>query len=254
MAKLVKASKKSIRSGDDFYVKQIIYDERVPSKNEKIESVDEGDDDAPEAVSLTTSKAEIISQIKSEREARRLEKEKSRQKALALQSQNRQARSKKVKEAEILDDQISGSEDEKEKKAKESVQITPLPEKIFEAAIPQKIQFESSEDEDGGEFDYLGNEDEESFLDSEEIRETIRQTRAKVAKRRLVQSLPYSVVEVGVNGKSRISREELKARRKISKSKIEMTGREVRRIDSILDRARRNRTVPAVFSRKNSFY
>lgn len=251
---------KTIKSSSKKFLKEAdvpeYSDEIIDNDNESLiqayenEPEDEDDDDAPEAVSTSTSKAEIITQIKSEREARRVDREMKRQKVISLQEQNRLARLRKAKEVEAEKDKVSDDNEEKVSNG----EICPLPENIFEDAILQKqqqlklhknIRFESENESD---------KEETNFINSAEIIETVRQQRAKATKRRLVESLPFSVVEVGLNGKARISRAEIKARRAISKLKMERAGSQVRRIDSVLDRARKSRTAPNVFYRKNSFY
>ena len=217
--------------------------------NEVTETLSD-EDDAPEAVSMSTSKAEIISQIKSEREARRLDRESKRQKTVSLQEQNRQARLRKVKEAEAKADEISEEENVEEPAV--TSEICPLPENIFEAAILQKQQQQQQQKQNQIRFE--SENDSEPELDSADILKTVREQRAKATKRRLVDSLPFAVVEVGSNGKSRISKAEIKARRAISKLKMEKAGSQVRRIDSVLDRARKNRSAPNVFYRQNAFY
>ena len=210
------------------------------------------DDDAPETVSMSTSKAEIITQIKSEREAIRLDRESKRQKAVSLQEQNRQARLRKVKEVEAELDEISDEEAGKTETAPVDQKLCPLPDNIFKAAIHQKQQQQQQQKHNQIRFE--SENESETEINSHEIRETLRQHRAKVTKRRLVESLPFSVVEVGSNGKARISKAEIKARRAISMRKMEKAGSQVRRIDSVLDRARKNRKAPSVFYRQNSFY
>lgn len=243
MARLIKSSSKKTLKEADIPVNSddIIEDTEV---NIKTSHVTESDDEAPEAVSMSTSKAEIISQIKSEREARRLEREAKRQKTITLQAQNRQARLRKSKELEAIEDEISASEEEKENDQKEQ-ELCPLPENILETAIQQKKTRFDSESE---------TEESVDLIDSAYIAETIRSTRAKATKRRLIQKLPYAVVEVGVNGVARMSKAEIKARRAISKQKLEKAGSQVRRIDSVIDRARKNHSAAAVFYRQNSFY
>lgn len=254
MARTVKtiksSSKKFLKEADvPEYPDDISQDTDDSIAQVQEEAADDDDDDAPEAVSMSTSKAEIISQIQSEREARRLDREMKRQKTVSLQEQNRQARLRKVGGGK---DEISEEEEEETEKMvpAEEGQLCPLPENIFEAAILQKqqqqqnrIRFESENESEG-----------EEPVTLSEIRETVREHRAKVTKRRLVESLPFAVVEVGSNGKARISRAEIKARRAISLLKLERAGSQVRRIDSVLDRARKTRTAPKVFYRKNSFY
>lgn len=251
-------SKKTSSSKKTFEETEQIFNE--PEILAASNSSDFSDDDAPEAVSMSESKTEIISQIKSEREARRVDREKKRQRAVNLQEQQRQARERKAKEIEAVEDEISGkdenvSDNENVQDSNESNEICPLPENIFESALNQfqsqqqkqqnnRIRFDSSSEDDG----------EELPVSNEEISETIRLQRAKVAKKRLVDSLPFGVVEVGFNGRARITKAEIKARRKISKLKLESAGSQVRRIDSVLDRARKNRAAPAVFYRNNSFY
>lgn len=244
MARLIKSSSKKTLKEADIPVDcdDIIEDTEV---NMTVSHATDSDDEAPEAVSMCTSKAEIISQIKSEREARRLEREAKRQKTITLQAQNRQARLRKSKEVEAIEDEISSSEGEKENEQKEQ-ELCPLPENILESAIQQKkTRFDDSESE---------TEESADLIDSADIAETVRSTRAKATKRRLIQNLPYAVVEVGVNGIARMSKAEIKARRAISKQKMEKAGSQVRRIDSVIDRARKNRSAAAVFYRQNSFY
>ena len=215
-----------------------------------VESEDSDSDEEPETVLISTSKAEIISQIKSERDARRIDREKKRQKVINLQTQNRQSRLRKAKEIEAIEDEIA--EEIEESDIKNSSKLAPLPENILQSAFlkhspsPQQIRFESeNENEDN---------DENFKFNESDVLEAARLHRASTNKRRLIETLPYAVVEVGVNGKSRISKAEIKARRSISQSKIQMAGLNVRRIDSVLDRARKTRSAAAVFSRQNSFY
>ena len=231
------------------------YSDEPSNEHEEFNEVTEAltdEDDAPEAVSMSTSKAEIISQIKSEREARRLDRESKRQKTVSLQEQNRQARLRKAKEAESKADEIS--EEEKVKEPAVTSEICPLPENIFEAAILQKQQQQQQQQQKQNQIRFESENDSEPELDSADILKTVREQRAKATKRRLVDSLPFAVVEVGSNGKSRISKAEIKARRAISKLKMEKAGSQVRRIDSVLDRARKNRSAPNVFYRQNTFY
>lgn len=247
MPRLIKStSKKTLKEADI----PVHSDDNIEDAELKVvlkQTLSESDDDeAPEAVSMSTSKAEIISQIKSEREARRLEREMKRKKSVHLQEQNRQARLRKSKEVEAVEDEISESEDDAEKE-KEQNEICPLPENILETAIEQQQQKKTC-------FDSESEEESTDFIASADIAETVRSQRAKATKRRLIQSLPYAVVEVGVNGKARISKAEIKSRRAISKLKLEKAGAQVRRIDSVIDRARKNRTAAVVFYRKNSFY
>lgn len=243
MARLIKSSSKKTLKEADIPVNSddIIEDSEV---NINTSNATESDDEEPEAVSMSTSKAEIISQIKSEREARRLEREAKRQKTITLQAQNRQARLRKSKELEAIEDEISASEQENENDQKEK-ELCPLPENILETAIQQKKTRFDSESE---------TEESTDLIDSADIAETIRSIRAKTTKRRLIGNLPYAVVEVGVNGVARMSKAEIKARRAISKHKLEKAGSQVRRIDSVIDRARKNRSAAAVFYRQNSFY
>lgn len=212
--------------------------------------VDGSDDEAPEAVSTSTTKSKIISQIKSEREARRLEKESKRQKTINLQSQNRQARLKKSKEVEAVEDELSADEDMISSSTAPA--LCPLPENIFETVINQqqqnKIRFDSERESDS---DQVASSD---TVNKADILETVRLTRANYFKRNAIKALPFGVVEVGTDGKARISKAEIKSRRAISKLKLEKAGSQVRRIDSILDRSRKTRSAPAVFHRQNSFY
>jgi len=201
------------------------------------------DNEEPEAVSLSTSKAEIISQIKSERDAKRLSREQARQKTLKVQKQNVQARQRKAKEAEEALDHESESESSIQTE-EISNSISPLPDNILSSAFSQKPQHTNLDN----------SESEAESVDPLQVQEIIREHRAKINKRRLIDTLPYSVVQVGLNGKSRISREELKARRNISKTKFQSAGSQVRRIDSILNRARKGKAPAAVFHRQNSFY
>ena len=220
---------------------------KVEQEQEKGEYDDEDEDDAPEAVSMSTSKAEIINRIKSEREARRLDHELKRKKTVSMQEQNRQARLRKTVEK----DEISDEDTETIAVSTEN-QICPLPENIFETAIQQQQQQNQKEQQNQIRFE--SENESTSFLDSKEIRETVRLQRVKATKRRLIESLPFAVVEVGFKGKARISKAEIKARRAISKLKMERAGSQVRRIDSVLDRARKTRSAPNVFYRQNSFY
>ena len=245
MARLIKSSSKKTLKEADIPVDS---DDNYDETDMKVVISDiESDDEAPEAVSMSASKAEIISQIKSEREARRLERELKRQKTVSLQAQNRQARLRKAKEIEAVQDEIpasaaASSEDEKEQ------ELCPLPENILETAIEKQKQQKKMR------FDSESESESTDLIDSVDIAETVRSQRAKATKRRLIQSLPYAVVEVGINGKARISKAEIKARRAISKLKMEKAGFQARRIDSVIDRARKNRTAAAVFYRQNSFY
>jgi hypothetical protein len=247
MARLIKSSsKKTLKEADiPVYSDDIIEDTEADiNTSNNIDS----DDEAPEAVSMSTSKAEIISQIKSEREARRLEREAKRQKTANLQLQNQKARLRKSKELEAIEDEISASDTEEAGEKKEQ-ELCPLPENILESAI------ENNQNQKKIRFD-LDSESEESanIIDPADIAETVRSARAKATKRRLIQNLPYAVVEVGINGVARISKAEIKARRAISKQKMEKAGLQVRRIDSVIDRARKNRSAASVFYRQNSFY
>ena len=246
MARLIKSSSKKTLKEADVPVNSddIIEDTEINMTSSKDF---ESDDEAPEAVSMSTSKAEIISQIKSEREARRLERESKRQKTVSLQAQNRQARLIKSKEIEAIEDEISASEEEAQEKEKE---LCPLPENILEFAIEKKQQQQKNKTR----FDSGSETETADLIDYADIAETVRSQRAKATKRRFIQNLPYAVVEVGVNGVARISKAEIKARRAISKQKMEKAGSQVRRIDSVIDRARKNRTAADVFYRQNSFY
>lgn len=249
VARLIKTSSKKYLDEADIPVSsdESVVSNVVQNGGEPIDTSDD-EDDAPEAVSMSTSKSEIISQIKSEREARRIDREKKRQRSINFQIQNRKDRERKnVEEDEDEDEDI----EEQDKNASQT--LAPLPENILESAINQKqqqqqklkqIRFQSSDESDS----------ENLPIDQSEIDETIRLHRAKANKRRLIDTLPYSVVEVGVNGQARISKAEIKARRNISKSKLERAGSQVRRIDAVLDRARKNRSASAVFYRNNSFY
>lgn len=252
MGKSVKVSSVSKKSFKESEITELKEEKEIVKdmKNIHVASVydsdDDDDEDAPETVSMSTSKSQIISQIKSEREARRKDRETKRQKAVNLQEQKRQSRQRKAKEVEELEDEVSQDEDESNTMPVTD-DICPLPENILASAITQQqqqrqIRFESS--------DY----ETDLPVSTEEILETVRLQKAKANKRRLVDSLPYAVVEVGVNGKARISKAEIKARRLISKMKMQSSGAQVRRIDSVLDRARKNRTASAVFYRNNSFY
>ena len=244
MARLIKSSSKKTLKEADVPVNSddIIEDTEINMTSSKDF---ESDDEAPEAVSMSTSKAEIISQIKSEREARRLERESKRQKTVSLQAQNRQARLIKSKEIEAIEDEISASEEEGQEK-----ELCPLPENILESAIDEKQQQQKNKTR----FDSESETETANLIDYADIAETVRSQRAKATKRRFIQNLPYAVVEVGVNGVARISKAEIKARRAISKQKMEKAGSQVRRIDSVIDRARKNRTAADVFYRQNSFY
>ena len=220
--------------------KNVEVDDFKPVSDDDAEEDDENDSDAPEAVSMSTSKSQIISQIKSEREARRLDREKNRQKAVKFQEQKvLQARERKIKEIATVESE--------EEFVTESVvnDICPLPENIFEKVLNESHQKQHQNQQ--VHFDSLP-------VSTEEILETVRQQRAKANKRRLVDSLPYAVVQVGVDGKSRISKSEIKVRRSISKMKIDRAGLNVRRIDSVIERAGRNRIASPIFYRKSSFY
>ncbi len=195
------------------------------------------DSDAPEAVSLSTSKNVILNQIKAEREAKRSEKEKKRKRTVALQDQNRQARLKKLEQTQAQvdeDDNVSVSEEEESNLllASSTNDLAPLPESVIQSAMQsKKIRFDS--------------ESEEEDVDPEEA----RKQRASEARKRLLKKLPYGVSEVGIEGRARITREEIKARRSISRSKLEKAGLNVRRINSVLDRARKTSGPAKVFSR-----
>lgn len=249
MARLIKSSSKKTLKEADVPVNS---DDIIEFEDTEINTIKsetfESDDEAPEAISMSTSKAEIISQIKSEREARRLERESKRQKTANLQVQNRQARLRKSKETEAIEDEISASEeDEQDNEKGKGKELCPLPENILEFAIGKQQKNKTH-------FDSESETESNDLIDYADIAETVRSQRAKATKRRLIQNLPYAVVEVGVNGVARISKAEIKARRSISKQKMEKAGSHVRRIDSVIDRARKNRTAAAVFYRQNSFY
>lgn len=240
VSKTAKTSSKRISQEND----TLLIDKTIENENIENRNLSDEDDEAPETISSSTTKSKIISQIKSEREARRLEKESKRQKAINLQSQNLQARLKKSKEVEAREDEIL---EEDENSAVESQELCPLPENIFETVIKQqqqqnKIRFESE------------SESDDQMLESDDILETVRMSRAKHFKRNVIKALPFSVVEVGIDRKGRISKSEIKTRRAISKLKLEKAGDQIRRIDSILDRARRTRSAPVVFHRQNSYY
>lgn len=252
MGKLVKtiktSSKKFLKETDVPVYSEDDGDVFVNTINTGVDDISEySSDEAPEAVSTTTTKSKIISQLKSEREARRLEKESKRQKMLVLQAQNRQARLNKATLSE--EEEEDDDDDSSDNVTSTTTTLAPLPENIFENAIKQqqqkKIRFDSGSDSD---------DNCDTTLNTEEILETVRLTRAKHFKRNVIKSLPFAVVEVGSNGKARISKAELKARRAISKLKMEKAGSQVRRIDSILDRSRKARSAPVVFHRQNSFY
>lgn len=194
------------------------------------------DGEAPEAVSLSTSKAEIISQIKSEREATRLTRELNRTRAIKVQQQNLLARQRKAKE---LEDAVEDSQVSQDAKEKQNL-LLPLSEDFLSSAfsgIRKETEVETEE-----------------MVDSQDIQEILKQHRAKINKRRLIDTLPFSIVEVGSGGRSRISRAELKTRRNISKTKLAQAGSKARRIDSIIDRSRKGKAPAAVFHRQNSFY
>ena len=194
------------------------------------------DSDAPEAVSMSTSKNVIMNQIKAEREAKRSEKEKKRKRTVALQEQNRQARLKKLEQVQAeVEEEISGEDEEASpvQAAASDDELAPLPDSVIQSALPKKIRFDSE------------NESDAEELDPEEA----KKKRAAEARKRLLKNLPFGISEVGVEGRARITREEIKARRAISRSKLEKAGSNVRRIDSVLDRARKTGGPAKVFSR-----
>jgi hypothetical protein len=145
MARTIKTSKKFLKEAD---VPE--YTEDITSNQEAEEKIrihlkeeeDDDNNDEPESVSISTSKAEIITQIKSEREARRLDRELKRQKNVSLQEQNRQAHLRRLEKIEAEKDEISDEEEESEKIMPDpsGSALCPLPENIFETAIHQKKQ------------------------------------------------------------------------------------------------------------------
>lgn len=205
------------------------------------------DSDAPEAVSMSTSKTAVLNQIKAEREAKRSEKELKRKRAVALQEQNRQARLKKLEKMQTKAEEEDEDEEEPEDDSIEEQpenefvdDLAPLPESVIQSAIPKRIRFASDSENEDVDVDQDGD-----ASDPEEA----RKRRAAEARERLLKNLPFGVSEVGVDGRARVTREEIKARRAISRSKYQNAGTNVRRIDSVLDRSRKSRGPAKVFSR-----
>lgn len=229
----------------------------ISSKHSQQVLEEEDSDDAPEAVSISTSKAQMISKIKSQRDALRQEKEVRRKKTVEQQEQNRQTRLRKSETQKYLEDAIVEEETADEsavKDEKPNQTLFPLPENVLQNAFTvasavsssKQVRFYDDDEEDSCE------EQEEGVNDFKEIdRELSRITRAQSNKTRLIDTLPYSVSEIS---HTRLTPHELKARRAISKSKLITAGAQVRRIDSVLDRARKSRKAAAVFNRSNNFY
>lgn len=200
----------------------------------------DSDSDAPEAVSMSTSKADIMTKIKAEREALRHEKEKRRKRAAQVQEQNRQARLKKL---ETVQNESEQEEDDDEEgiEIKAVGDLAPLPDSVVQTALaPRQIRFASDSEEEEADF---------NLCDSGMSPEESRKKRAAEARQRLLKDLPFGVSEVGKDGRARITKEEIKARRKISRSKYQTAGSTVRRIDSVLERSQKSRGPAKIFSR-----
>ena len=176
-------------------------------------------DDAPEAVPLTASKAEILKQIKTEREALRQTKERRRLRSAQLEEQS------KLKKQKASVPTESESESEEPKRLDGAFNLAPLPANVLESALNRKTTFAS--------------DDEASSSESTESTDSNNHKRALALKNKLISSLPFQVAEVGRNGLNRITRQEAKARVSVVRDREAAQLGSVRRIAYTLDRNRK---------------
>lgn len=206
------------------------------STPETLSAAEESDDEAPEAVSMSATKADIMTQIKTQREVQRQDKERRRKRALLLQEQSRA-----VKQRAAQKDAEDSAEDSKESEQPTtgaSTKIAPLPQSILESALASRqVRFASSDDD-------------EASSDEKQAAETERR-HALALKRQMISALPFSVSEIGFQGRARLTRQEIKTRESIATARHALADASIRRIDAVLDRARKTRGPAQVFARRS---